>query len=272
MNQNVQIIIRLENIYYTIENGGSNSSLLSTEILQNISIKIDRGSIVGIAGQSGSGKTSLAKILSGIILPSRGKIIFSLSESRKKDSPNQVQILFQNDGELLNPYRKVKDILNEAFEQKFNKKDDYTNNILETFNLFGLKNELLEKKGFQLSGGEQQRIALGRIIITEPEVLILDEPFSAQDVESQLNILGLIKKLKEKFNLTVIVISHDLNLLKHLCQDLIIMQKGKIVESGKASEVLSNPKDEYTKILLSAKSLQLSNADIESFSLSYEQN
>jgi peptide/nickel transport system ATP-binding protein len=138
--------------------------------------------------------------------------------------------------------------------------------------MFNLDPGLKNSKGSQLSGGEKQRIALARIIIVEPEILVLDEPFSSQDVEAQLGILKLINKLKSELDLTIICISHDLNILKHFSDDLIIMFNGSIVESGFTNTLISNPQNEYTKFLLSAQSLNLTEEEIQTFHKNYEQN
>lgn len=266
------IILSVDNISYSVNKKSSFTGYESVEILKTISFEVERGSVLGISGQSGSGKSTLAKILSGVIQPTRGKIQNNFKNDWSKSFPKPVQILFQNDGELINPFRKVFDILNEAFEMKLKKKKSYKKEIDDIILRFNLNPQLTNSKGSQLSGGEKQRIALARISIVEPEILILDEPFSSQDVEAQLSIVNLIKKLKEEFNLTIICISHDLNILKILSDELIIMFRGKIVEQGSTKTIINNPKNNYTKFLLSAQSLKLTDVEIQSFHKNYEQN
>jgi peptide/nickel transport system ATP-binding protein len=123
--------------------------------------------------------------------------------------------------------------------------------------------ELYSRRGYQLSGGEQQRAALGRLIAVKPAILILDEPFSAQDIESQLNLVKLFKQLNEDFNLTMICISHDLRILRTLADRIIILKDGEVVESGETNEVFNNPKEDYTKFLLSAEALNLTYQEIQ---------
>jgi len=260
------VILKADNLIYSAESSNS------VEIIKSISIEIERGKVIGIAGESGSGKSTLAKLLCGILAPTSGKISTNFSKDWSKSKPKPIQILFQNDGNLINPFRKVCDVLNEAFELKNNIKNDFNVEIKNIFKLFDLKEELLNHKGSQLSGGEQQRIALARIIITQPEILILDEPFSSQDVEAQLTILNLIKKLKQEFNFTIICISHHLNILNNFTDEIFIIHNGKIVESGITSEIILNPKNNYTKFLLSAQSLKLSKEEILTFRENYEQN
>lgn len=273
------IILKVETISFSVDKkhhltAGRNSfsEYQSVEILKNISFEVERGKVLGISGQSGSGKSTLAKILAGVIDQTSGKIENTFIKDWSNSSPKPVQILFQNDGELINPFRKVKNVLNESFELKFKINKDYSVEIDNIFSHFNLNPQLKERKGSQLSGGEKQRIALARIIISEPEILILDEPFSSQDVESLLSILNLINRLKEELNLTIICISHDLNILKHFSDSVLIMYSGKIVESGTTQSLIDNPSNEYTKFLLNAQSLNLTEAEIQSFHKNYEQD
>ena len=125
---------------------------------------------------------------------------------------------------------------------------------------------LYDRRGFQLSGGEQQRAALARLLATNPVLLILDEPFSAQDVESQLKLVKLFKKLNTEFKLTMICISHDLRILRNLANRVIILKDGEIVESGETNELFNNPKKIYTKFLLSAEALILTYDELQASS------
>lgn len=261
----IDLIIKAENISYQVEPSKGFSFDPLKKILTNVSFAVNRGSILGITGESGSGKTTLLKIIAGIILPSSGLIHFNFLKDWSNSPSKPVQILFQNDGELINPYRKVSDIFNDVFEIKFKRSNNYKDDILNHFQLFDLHQDLLFRKGYQLSGGEQQRIALARILLVEPEILILDEPFSSQDVEAQLNIFNLIRKIKAKFNLTVLVVTHDLKILSKLCDEIIILQNGKIVESGPTSKIIDDPQNAYTKFLLKAQSIQLTKSEIERF-------
>jgi ABC-type glutathione transport system ATPase component len=266
------IILQVENVNYTVENKNNSTKWENIDIIKNISFEVERCSFLGITGESGSGKTTLAKILSGIYSPSSGKINKYFSKDWSKSLPKPIQILFQNDGDLINPYRRVKDVLTESFELKLGEKKDFSADVNAVLKKFQLPDSIIYHKGYQLSGGEQQRIALARIFITEPEILILDEPFSSQDVEAQLNIVNLIKNLKSDLKLTIICISHDLSILKNISDDILIMFNGAIVESGKTKDVLNNPQNRYTKFLLTAQSLKLSLPEIESFHKDYDQN
>jgi len=240
-------MIELNNIYYSV----SNNLIFSKNnkfILSDISFTIEHGDILGIIGESGAGKTTLAKMVIGILKASSGVINYN------SISLNDIQILFQNSTDLINPYRKVESLL-----------ADTTNGdkeiIGELIGKVKLNKSILGKYAFQLSGGERQRIALARILATNPKLLIIDEPFSAQDFESQVNLMELFKKLNSKSDLTILCISHDLEIMKKFPNKLIVMKDGKIVENGLTNEVVKSPQHQYTKFLFKAADYKLTSED-----------
>ncbi len=256
-------IITVKDLYYKVSNTGIflNKKTEKT-ILSNITFNLEKGTILGIAGESGSGKTTLAKILAGIIEPTSGKLEINKDLQKNKYGTSPVQILFQNNGEILNPLREIEKIIDEAL-YIVNKSSDFLQKEKESvLNSVGFPKELWNKKGFQLSGGEQQRAALARLLAVKPKLLILDEPFSAQDPESQINLLNLFKKINQEQNISMICIAHNLQLLNKLCKDIIIMYKGEIVESGTATNIFSSPKHPYTKFLIKAGNYNLSAEEI----------
>lgn len=198
------------------------------KILENISFEVEKSEIIGIAGPSGGGKTTLAKIFAGIYEPTSGEIIYNFSQSNQL-APNRIQLLFQNSEEIVNPFRKVKDILVEALQQKHEKSISNEERLHELLSSVNIEESSLEKYCLQLSGGQRQRVALARLLSVEPEILILDEPFSAQDVESQLNLLLLFKKINAEKGITLICISHQENVLNKLTQRIIRIKEGKMV-------------------------------------------
>ena len=253
-------LLKIENISYSVAVKDEKKRF---DILKNVSFEVAPGEILGICGESGGGKSTLARVIAGIIKPNSGRIILDSDYATSKRKSSPIQILFQNHGEILNPFRKVKNILEEAL--KINGVDESNiekerENVLSSV---GFPKELYHRRGFELSGGEQQRAALARLLAVKPALLILDEPFSAQDVESQLNFVNLFKKLNRDFNLTMICISHDLRILRNLANRVIIIKDGEIVESGKTKEVFDNPKKEYTKFLLSAEALNLTYQELQ---------
>jgi peptide/nickel transport system ATP-binding protein len=257
-------LLTVDNISYIVR--GSNfpgRKKSGKEILKNISFQLERGKILGIAGESGSGKTTLAKILAGVIPCSSGKVIFNKPDERLKSKISPVQILFQNNGETLNPFREINEIIEEAIVIKAQSKDGVQEEKRRIFDLVNFPEYLWRRKGFELSGGEQQRAALARIIAAGPELLILDEPFSAQDAGSQLNLLKQFKEINKVYGITTICIAHNVKILKKLCDEIIIMYKGSIVEKGEAEKIFSNPEHPYTKFLLKAEDFELSYEELQ---------
>ena len=249
----MNLLLKAENISYTVLQKNEEKI-----ILKNISFELERNTVLGISGESGSGKTTLAKILAGILRESSGKINYYFAKDYKKLSP--VQILFQNTGEIINPLRDVSDILNESLKIG-NKNNNSTTELKSILDSVKLPKLLLERKGYELSGGEQQRVALARILAVKPELLILDEPFSAQDYESQENFLNLFFNLKKNLHITMICIAHNLPLLRRLSDEVMIMYRGEIVEKNNSGELFANPQHSYTKFLLKAEKYDLSYDD-----------
>ena len=255
-------LLKVENISYSVE--VKEETKKQFDILKNVSFEVETGEIIGIAGESGGGKSTLAKVIAGLIKPDSGKISLNSKSNNKKSNP--IQILFQNHGEVLNPFRKISNVIDEVLViNRIEKKyiDMERENILDSV---GFPKDLYYRRGFQLSGGEQQRAALARLLATNPVLLILDEPFSAQDVESQLKLVKLFKKLNTEFKLTMICISHDLRILRNLANRVIIIKDGEIVESGETNELFNNPKKIYTKFLLSAEALILTYDELQASS------
>lgn len=254
-------LLKVENISYSVEIREEKKRQF--DILKNVSFEVEQGEIIGICGESGGGKSTLAKVISGLIKPDRGKIILDSKFEKEKRRSSPIQILFQNHGEVLNPFRKVHTIIYEALKISGSEEIKIEKDRENILNSVGFPKELYNRRGFELSGGEQQRAALARLLAVKPILLILDEPFSAQDVESQLNLVKLFKQLNKEFNLTMICISHDLRILRNLSNRVLILKDGEVVESGITKEVFDNPQKDYTKFLLSAESLELTYEEIK---------
>jgi peptide/nickel transport system ATP-binding protein len=257
-------ILRLENIFYTVSSSGKGFAKKNmVNILDDINLNINYGEILGISGESGGGKTTLAKVIAGVIKPSKGKLVWDDDVLSGNSDISSVQILFQNHGEILNPYRKIEDIIIEALKiQKYNS-ESIKREKEEILNSLNISTDITKKRGYELSGGEQQRSALARLLAVNPKLLILDEPFSAQDVESQLNLLKLFQKINGELKLTMLCVSHDLNILRKLADRIVIIQKGKVVEEGSTEEVFNNPAHDHTKYLLKAKNLSLTLSELK---------
>jgi peptide/nickel transport system ATP-binding protein len=242
-------LLEVEKVSYSIDKGKS--------ILNNISFAITNGEILGIAGESGSGKTTLGKIIAGLIIPTEGKIIFNKPPGWEDTKVSPIQMLFQNNGEILNPFRRIDSMVKEAIRLKHGGKKDFNGETDKIFSSLNLDEYLRRRKGYELSGGEQQRGALARLLAVEPALLILDEPFSAQDPDSQYNFLNLFQKINRESGVTLICISHNLRILKEICNNLLIIYKGSIVEKGESRAIFERPSHPYTKFLFKADNYKL---------------
>jgi peptide/nickel transport system ATP-binding protein/oligopeptide transport system ATP-binding protein len=225
--------------------------------VRNITFKVEKGESLGLIGESGSGKTTLANLMLGLIKPSEGRIalfghdITHLDEAGLRRFRSRLQIVFQYTHAVLDPKMTIEELLSEPLLiHKIVPKDSINQEVDRLMGLVGLSASEKHKFPSQLSGGQNQRILIARAIATRPEVIICDEPVSALDVSVQGQILNLLLNLKKELNLTYVFISHDLNVIKHMCNRLAVMYKGEIVEMGDTGKVLTSPESRYAKQLI----------------------
>ena len=227
--------------------------------VNGVSLDIYKGEILALAGESGCGKSTLAKALmrlehakSGEILINK-KNILSLNRADLKEFRKHAQMVFQNPYASLNPKMKIFDILKEPLEINTDlTKEKIENLVKEKIKLAGLDESCLELFPHEFSGGQRQRIAIARALVLNPEFIIADEPVSALDVSIQAQVINLLKELKEKYNLTIVLITHDMSVIQYLADRVAVMYLGEIVECGKTNDIFSTPLHPYTKALLSS--------------------
>ncbi|TPW31983.1 ATP-binding cassette domain-containing protein [Pararhizobium mangrovi] len=217
--------------------------------VKNVSFDLRKGEIFGLAGESGSGKTSVARMVMGLTPPSAGTIEI---DGKAAGDRRATQIVYQNPGTSLNPRRSVEQTLTLPLASIGMRGAARSARLDELMQLVRLPRSYLGKYPHELSGGQKQRVAIARALAAEPRILILDEPTAALDVSVQKTIIDLLLQLRDELGLTYLIISHDLSLMRNFCSRIAIMLRGEIVEEGRPAELFAEPEHPYTRALISA--------------------
>jgi ABC-type glutathione transport system ATPase component len=213
----------------------------AVEAVKGVSFTLERGEALGIVGESGSGKSTIAKTLIGLEKPSAGLIV-----SRAKS----VQMVFQDAAGSLNPRMTVRQTLEEVRKVRRRKGLESRLTPQELMELVGLSAAVLQQYPREMSGGQCQRVSIARALACEPEVLVADEPVSALDVSVQARILNLLRDLRRELGLSLLLIAHDLAVVKNVCDRVCVMRRGEFVETGTPEQIFGNPQQEKTKAFL----------------------
>ena len=254
-------MIKAENLSKHYSIARATFSAKSKEIVKavdDVSFEIKKGEILGLVGESGCGKTTMGKLLLRLVEPGGGKIsyqgeeIFSLPARRLRRMRRKIQIIFQDPYKSLNPRMRISEIISEPLFVHNLFKNREKERVKELLKLVGLPFASINNFPHQFSGGQRQRVNIARALATNPEFIVCDEPVSNLDVSISAQILNLLKKLQEEFNLTYLFISHDLSVVGYFCDRIMVMKKGKIIEVNSAEELYHNPSHPYTKTLLSS--------------------
>jgi len=254
-------ILKVENLTKKFKKKNFFSSYSDQIIAVNsVNFSVEQGKILAIAGQSGSGKSTIAKLILRAIKPDSGKIFYNQKEI--KDNSDELkkfrmkcQMVYQDPYDSINPRMTVSDIVNEPLEiHNIGTKKERKQKVIETLQMVKLEpaEEISKKYPHMLSGGQRQRVVIARAIVVQPEIIIADEPVSMLDVSIRAEVLELMKEIQNKNNISMIYITHDLATAKHFADNILILNSGKIIESGSIKQVLANPTNSYTKALIAA--------------------
>jgi peptide/nickel transport system ATP-binding protein len=251
-------LIRAERVGMTYSSRDWLGRARHTQALQDAALQLRAGETVGIVGESGSGKSTLARCIMRLLKPTEGMIhwgqhkVCQLEESQLRPLRSHIQVVFQDPNRSLNPRRKIVDSLSEGAINFGASRADIVPAVAQILQKVKLPQEAMERYPSQFSGGQRQRLAIARALMCKPQVLVADEAVSALDVSVQAQILQLLREVQAELGLGLLFITHDLRVAAQLCDRVIVMHQGKIVEQGKTAELYANPKQDYTKRLFDA--------------------
>ena len=229
------------------------------QAVRGLTLKLMPGETIGIVGESGCGKSTTANVMCGLQSPTSGKVYFKGQDVTKRTADMRktigrvISVVFQDPATALNARMTVRDQLADPMiVHKVGDKASRAKRVRELIEMVGLPESVLDALPGQMSGGQRQRVAIARALALKPDAIIADEPTSALDVSVRAQILNLLMDLKKELGLSMVFISHDIQTVRYISDNIIVMNKGKAVERGTAAEVFNNPKDDYTRLLLGA--------------------
>ncbi len=250
-------LIEVSSLHFRYGNAGRRSTDEESWTLADLDLTVPAGSTLGIVGESGSGKSTLVRLLCGLLTPNTGELKFAgrriedwLANDRL-EFHRRNQIVFQSPASSLDPRLRVATSLSEpmrALERRKPTADELETSLREV----GLTDQVLRRYPHQLSGGQLQRIAIARALSVRPDVLFADEPTSALDVSVQAQVLNLLMDLRRRHGLTLVMVSHDLAVVARLCEHVVVVKDGRVVETGRTATVLRTPATAYTQQLVAA--------------------
>ncbi|GAA0466835.1 dipeptide ABC transporter ATP-binding protein [Alkalibacillus silvisoli] len=254
-------LLKINNLkqYFPIKGGVFGRTVNNVKAVDDVSFTIYEGETVSVVGESGCGKSTTGRAILRLDDPTDGTIEFdgtdllSLSKKNMRKMRKDLQIIFQDPYASLNPRMTVRQTLNEAMEiQNVVPKNERNDRIAELMETVGLQPHQADRYPHEFSGGQRQRVGIARALSVDPKLIVCDEAVSALDVSIQAQVLNLLKKFQKDWNLTYLFIAHDLGVVRHISDRIIVMYLGKIVEMGDTKSIFENPQHPYTKALLSA--------------------
>jgi peptide/nickel transport system ATP-binding protein len=247
-------------MYFPIHKGILRRKVGDLKAVDGVSFEIPEGNILGLVGESGCGKTTVGRCILRIYRPSGGQVLFegqdltSVSSRKIKPYRRKIQLVFQDPYESLDPRQTAGSIVGEALQihKLYRTNQEYKKKVEQLFTIVGLDPDMADRYPHEFSGGQRQRIGIARALSCDPKLIICDEPISALDVSIQAQIINLLKNLKVKLGLTLLIIAHDLSVVRHISDHVAVMYLGHIVEITDWKQLYENPLHPYTKALLSA--------------------
>ncbi|WP_333638236.1 ATP-binding cassette domain-containing protein [Tissierella praeacuta] len=247
-------------VHFPIRGGFFNTIQDYVYAVDGVSFSIEEGKTYGLIGESGSGKTTIGKAIVGLEKPTGGSILYNgqpvhTKSLRKKVKYNQdVQMIFQDVLSSLDPKKRIKDIIAEPIRnyEKLSAEEEEIEKVLQLLNIVGMPSDSLYRYPHEFSGGQRQRIGVARAVALNPKLIVADEPVSALDLSVQAQVLNFLKEIQKDFGLSYLFISHDLGVVKHMCDYIYIMYRGRFVEVGTRDDIYNNPQHIYTKRLIAA--------------------
>ena len=227
--------------------------------VNGLSLKLMPGQTIGIVGESGCGKSTTANVMCGLQTPTSGHVYFKGTDVTKRSAAQRkiigrvISVVFQDPATALNARMTVREqLMDPMIVHKVGDAKSREARVRELIEMVGLPNTALEELPGQMSGGQRQRVAIARALSLKPDAIIADEPTSALDVSVRAQILNLLMDLKKELNLAMVFISHDIQTVRYISDQIIVMNHGQAVERGTAEQIFNNPKDDYTRLLLGA--------------------
>ena len=226
--------------------------------VENVSFQLEEGKTLGVVGESGCGKSTLGRVILHLLPATGGKILFQgediskPSKAKLHELRRDMQMVFQDPFSSLNPAKKISWILEEPLRMQKVPKEERKKRVLAMAERVGLSAEHLKRRPHELSGGQRQRVSIAAALIQGSRLILADEPVSALDVTIQKQIMELMVQLQEELQLSILFISHDLNVIYQMCDRVLVMKEGRIVENAETEELFAHPQNDYTKELLAA--------------------
>jgi oligopeptide transport system ATP-binding protein len=255
-------LLEVENLctWFPVLGGVLRRKVGDIRAVDDVSFTIEPGKTVGLVGESGSGKTTVGRTILKLVSATSGRVKFEgrdilpMTEREFRPLRRRMQMIFQDPFGSLNPRFTIGEIVGEALEIHFPEmsRADRADRVAELLTLVGLRSDMMRRYPHEFSGGQRQRIGIARALAVKPDFIVCDEPVSALDVSVQAQIVNLLQDLQEQFRIAYLFIAHDLAVVEHISDHVLVMHRGKIVESASAEAIYNDPRHDYTKTLLAA--------------------